>query len=122
VAAVDNTRHEDNVPTLETDWWNYGGLTRSVSLIELPEAFIDQYDVHLFPRSDATIEGWVHVMDAQPGAQVEVEISELGAKTSAAVGDRGRGNIHRAGQGTGALVRRRRRNSTHQTKPLAGFD
>jgi len=90
VAAVDNTRHEDNVPTLETDWWNYGGLTRSVSLIELPEAFIDQYDVHLSRGSDATIEGWVHVMDAQPGAQVEVEISELGAKTSAAVGDRGR--------------------------------
>ncbi len=26
VAAVDNTRHEDGVPTLETDWWNYGGL------------------------------------------------------------------------------------------------
>ena len=44
VAAVDNTRHEDGVPTLETDWWNYGGLTRSVSLIEVPEAFIDQYD------------------------------------------------------------------------------
>ena len=47
VAAVDNTRHEDNVPTLETDWWNYGGLTREVSLIEVPETFIDQYDLHL---------------------------------------------------------------------------
>jgi beta-glucuronidase len=33
VAAVDNTRHEDGVPTLKTDWWNYGGLTRNVSLI-----------------------------------------------------------------------------------------
>src|SRR5271166_1745713 len=43
VAAVDNTRHEDGVPTLKTDWWNYGGLTRNVSLIEVPEAFIDQY-------------------------------------------------------------------------------
>ena len=38
VAAVDNTRHEDGVPTLKTDWWNYGGLTRNVSLIEVPEA------------------------------------------------------------------------------------
>jgi beta-glucuronidase len=90
VAAVDNTRREDNVPTLETDWWNYGGLTRSVSLIEVPEAFIDQYDVHLSRGGDAVIEGWVHVTDAQPGAQVEVEIAELGAKTSAAVGDQGR--------------------------------
>ena len=38
VAAVDNTRLEDGVPTLETDWWNYGGLTRSVSLIEVSES------------------------------------------------------------------------------------
>jgi beta-glucuronidase len=60
VAAVDNTRREDNVPTLETDWWNYGGLTRSVSLIEVPETFIDQYDVHLSRTEDSVIEGWVH--------------------------------------------------------------
>ena len=55
VAAVDNTRHEDGVPTLETDWWNYGGLTRSVSLIEVPETFIDQYDVHLSRTPETTL-------------------------------------------------------------------
>jgi beta-glucuronidase len=49
VAAVNNTRREDNVPTLETDWWNYGGLTREISLIEVPEQFIDQYDLHRRP-------------------------------------------------------------------------
>jgi beta-glucuronidase len=42
VAAVDNTRHADGVPTLKTDWWNYGGLTRDVSFIEVPYSFIDQ--------------------------------------------------------------------------------
>ena len=61
VAAVDNTRHEDNVPTLETDWWNYGGLTREVSLIQVPETFIDQYDLHLSRSEAGAIEGWVHV-------------------------------------------------------------
>jgi beta-glucuronidase len=30
VIAVDNTRLADGVPTLNTDWWNYGGLTRCV--------------------------------------------------------------------------------------------
>ncbi len=93
VAAVDNTRHEDNVPTLETDWWNYGGLTRNVMLIELPEAFIDQYDLHLSRGEGSVIEGWVHVRDAQPGASVDVEIPELGAKTSASVGEDGRAAI-----------------------------
>lgn len=87
VAAVDNTRHEDNVPTLETDWWNYGGLTRSVSLIEVPETFIDQYDVHLSRGEGSQIEGWIHVEGSQPGAKVEVEIPELGVKTSAVAGE-----------------------------------
>lgn len=83
VAAVDNTRHEDNVPTLETDWWNYGGLTREVSLIGVPEKFIDQYDVHLERGAGETIAGWVHVKDAAAGTKVEVAIPELGAKTEA---------------------------------------
>ena len=94
VAAVDNTRFEDGVPTLQTDWWNYGGLTRSVSLIEVPEAFIDQYDLHLSRAEDSVIEGWVHLEGGQPGAKVEVEIPELSAKTTAQVGEGGRAAIH----------------------------
>ena len=93
VAAVDNTRHEDNVPTLETDWWNYGGLTREVSLIEVPDAFIDQYDLHLSRAQNSTIEGWVHVEGAQAGAAVEVEIPDLGARGSALTGADGRAAI-----------------------------
>jgi beta-glucuronidase len=99
VAAVDNTRLADGVPTLKTDWWNYGGLTRSVSLIEVPEAFTDQYDLHLSRREADQIEGWVHVMGAQPGAKVEVEIPELGAKTSAVAGGDGRAAIAMAAPG-----------------------
>ncbi|MDE3187869.1 MAG: beta-glucuronidase [Acidobacteriota bacterium] len=94
VAAVDNTRLEDGVPGLETDWWNYGGLTREVSLIEVPESFIDQYDLHLKRGEGSEIEGWVHVMDGQPGAKVEVEIPELGAQQSAETGSDGRAAVH----------------------------
>jgi beta-glucuronidase len=95
VAAVDNTRHEDNMPTLETDWWNYGGLHRSVSLIEVPEAFIDQYDVHLKrgaeqTGSGSTIEGWVHVRDGKPGTKVGVEIPKLFAIADAVTGEDGK--------------------------------
>jgi beta-glucuronidase len=99
VAAVDNTRREDNVPTLETDWWNYGGLTREVSLIEVPDAFIDQFDLHLgkgegSDEKNFVVEGWVHVVGGQPGEDADVEIPELGAKTSAAIGADGRAAIH----------------------------
>ena len=32
VVRVDNKRLREGVPTLNTDWWNYGGLTRDVVL------------------------------------------------------------------------------------------
>ena len=99
VAAVDNTRREDNVPTLETDWWNYGGLIREVSLIEVPEAFIDQYDLHLNTTEPTLIEGWVHVQGGQAGSRVEVEIPELRAKAEATVTDTGRAPVHLSVQG-----------------------
>jgi beta-glucuronidase len=108
VAAVDNTRHADGVPTLETDWWNYGGLTRTVSLIEVPEIFIDQYDVHLSRTPETTInphgndfgvigslhlahiEGWVHVINGHVGDKVQVEIPELNSTGSGVLDADGR--------------------------------
>ncbi len=94
VAAVDNTRLADGVPTLKTDWWNYGGLTRAVSLIEVPEAFIDQYDLHLARGAGAAIEGWVHVVGGEAGTKMEVEIPELAAKIASVAGADGRAAIH----------------------------
>ncbi len=85
VAAVDDTRHEDGVPTTQTDWFNYGGLTREVKLIEVPETFIDQYDVHLSRTEPGVIEGWVHVIGAAAGP-VRVEIPELKAGQTLAGG------------------------------------
>jgi beta-glucuronidase len=94
VAAVDNTRREDGVPGLETDWWNYGGLTREVSLIEVPASFIDQYDLHLSRSQNDVIEGWIHVVGAQPGEKAEVEIPDLHGKTIADIGADGRAAVH----------------------------
>jgi beta-glucuronidase len=99
VAAVDNSRAPDNVPAIQTDWWNYGGLTREVSLIELPAAFIDRYDLHLSRAEDGVIEGWIHVMNAQPRLAAEVEIPALHAKASAAFDPQGRAPIHFAVKG-----------------------
>jgi beta-glucuronidase len=83
VLSVDNTRLADGVPTLQTDWWNYGGLTRDVSLVDLPTQFIDDYDLHLSRADHSLIEGYVHVEGAAPGTSVTVTIPELHAKTEA---------------------------------------
>ncbi len=64
---MDDTRLADGIPTLKTDWWNYGGLTRDVSLVEVPEHYIDEFDLHLKRGTKNEIEGWVHVQGAPVG-------------------------------------------------------
>ena len=98
VIAVDNTRLADGVPTLSTDWWNYGGLTRDVSLVDLPERYIDDYDLHL-NRARTAIEGSVHVVGAVAGAPVTVSVPELKRAVTAAVGSDGRATISLAAAG-----------------------
>jgi beta-glucuronidase len=85
VVSVDNTRIADGVPTLQTDWWNYGGLHRDVSLVELPTQFIDDYDLHLSRTDHSLIEGYVHVEGAPAGTMVTVQVPELNAKAQAPV-------------------------------------
>jgi beta-glucuronidase len=87
VIAVDATRLLDGIPSVGFDWFNYGGLTRDVSLVTVPSQFIDDYDVHLAhgPRFDpATTEvtGYVHVLGAHAGAAVTVKIPEVAAETT----------------------------------------
>jgi beta-glucuronidase len=92
VVAVDDTRQVDGVPTLRTDWFNYGGLTRDVSLVEVPDSFIDDYDLHL-NRDRTSVEGWVHVENASSGAPVTVSIPELHLETQASLSADGRAAI-----------------------------
>ena len=61
IVSVNNQRKEDAIPALNYDWWNYGGITRDVSLIETPESFVDKYFIQLKKGSLNKIEGWVHI-------------------------------------------------------------
>jgi beta-glucuronidase len=78
VIAVDSTRIAEGVPTLKTDWWNYGGLTREVSLVEVPEHYIDEFDLYLKRGTRDEIEGWVHVVGAPAGSEVSVTLENEG--------------------------------------------
>jgi beta-glucuronidase len=59
VVKVDNKRYKDEIPTLNTDWWNYGGITRDVFLAELPGQFIIDYSLRLKKNTVNEVEGWV---------------------------------------------------------------
>jgi beta-glucuronidase len=83
VVEVDNTRRADGVPGIHTDWWNYGGLTRGVKLIEVPATFVENYKLQLAPgRSDA-VEGWVQLQGGKEGAEVSLEIHDADLLVSA---------------------------------------
>ena len=77
VVEVDNTRRADGVPSIHTDWWNYGGLTRSVQLIEVPETFIEDYSLQLAKGKSDLVEGWVRVNNSKAETRVTVDIPEL---------------------------------------------
>jgi beta-glucuronidase len=59
VIKVDNKRLKEGVPTLNTDWWNYGGITRDVRLIEVPPTYIGDYFIQLDPKRSDRISGYV---------------------------------------------------------------
>ncbi|MBR4817283.1 MAG: beta-glucuronidase [Bacteroidales bacterium] len=77
VVNVDNTRRMDGVPTVNSDWWNYGGITRSVYLVETPQTFIREYSVQLKKGSQSVIAGWVRLDGPDVSAAVTVSIPEL---------------------------------------------
>jgi len=78
VARVNNTRGKAEVPTVNTDWWNYGGITRPVTLVEVPETFVQDYQVQLQKKSVNQIEGWVQLNGPQRQQTVSIRIPEAG--------------------------------------------
>jgi beta-glucuronidase len=77
VVKVDNKRIPEGVPTINTDWWNYGGITRQVNLIETPGTFIRDYYVQLKKEDKNIISGWVQLDGNQALQKVRIEIPEL---------------------------------------------
>jgi beta-glucuronidase len=78
VVKVDDQRHREAVPTLVTDWWNYGGLTRDVRIIDEPGTFVEDYEVQLQKGSEKRIAGWVRLNGNQARQKVTVRIPEAG--------------------------------------------
>src|SRR2546421_1441032 len=76
IIKVDNKRRRDAVPTLITDWWNYGGLTRQVKLVETPATFVQDYLIQLQKGSQDRIAGWVKVNGDKLVQTITIRIPE----------------------------------------------
>ncbi|KLT66963.1 glycoside hydrolase family 2 protein [Pedobacter sp. BMA] len=77
VVKVDNTRKADEIPTVNTDWWNYGGITRDVFLAEFPEHFISDYKLQLVKGNNNLLSFTLKLNDATPNQEITLSIPEL---------------------------------------------
>ncbi|MBN2639337.1 MAG: beta galactosidase jelly roll domain-containing protein [Bacteroidales bacterium] len=77
VVMVNNQRKRDGVPTLNTDWWNYGGITRNVDVVEVPETFIADYTIQLKKGHLNEIEGMVRLNGPKKSQKVTISIPEI---------------------------------------------
>ncbi len=95
VVEASNQRRDNGIPSLQTDWWNYGGITRDVMLVETPETFIRDYWVQLAKGARDQIDGWVQLDGERSSEQrVSIEIPEAGIKTTAITDAQGRAGFH----------------------------
>ncbi len=94
VVEVINVRRADAVPALKFDWWNYGGITRDVMLVEVPTVFVQDYSVQLARGSQNEIAGWVQLNGAQSPTKVTVEIPEAGIHDTVTTDAAGRASFH----------------------------
>ena len=85
VVRVNNNRHADAVPTVNTDWWNYGGLTRDVLLVETPATFISNFRVWLKAGTTNTIEATVQLdgMDKEQAVKINFPTLKIAAEMMA---------------------------------------
>ncbi len=75
--GVDSVRNNDSVPPPVTDWENYGGITRGVRLVYVPDTFVDDFWIRL--TKDGHIAATVQLNGSDAANRdVTVRIAALG--------------------------------------------
>ena len=94
IVKVDNKRHADNVPTQIFDWWNYGGITRDVMLVNVPATYIENYKLSLSKemgkKGIRTVVFTLNLNAKEAGRQVQLNIPELKQKQTFTTDTEGR--------------------------------
>jgi len=88
VVAADSQASETTVPPSVTDWENYGGITRSVRLIEVPATFVDDAWVRLTADGRIAVDAKLDGAGAA-GQAISLRIPELRLTLSGKTGPDG---------------------------------
>ena len=77
IVRVNNHRKEDAIPALNYDWWNYGGITRDVYLVETPLTYIHDYFIQLKKANAGVIEAAISLNGPSLRQLTNISIPEL---------------------------------------------
>ncbi|KAA6300109.1 MAG: hypothetical protein EZS26_003748, partial [Candidatus Ordinivivax streblomastigis] len=89
IVRVNNKRIPEGVLTVNADWWNYGGITREVLIVDVPELFINDYLIQLEKGKYDNISGSVRVNQQIAGKSIVLDIPELKIKRTLATDGQG---------------------------------
>jgi beta-glucuronidase len=80
VVKADNRRQISAVPTDIFDWWNWGGITREVLLVDLPDLHMRDVYLQAAKGNLKRLRGEISLSTAVAGEKTVIEIPELGIK------------------------------------------
>ncbi len=75
IVKVDNVRRKENVPTQIFDWWNYGGITRDVLLVQTAPVHIQNYKLQLDRENRLQLN--LQLNERIEGQEITLDIPEL---------------------------------------------
>ncbi|MHC4249349.1 MAG: glycoside hydrolase family 2 protein [Planctomycetota bacterium] len=102
VIRVDSTRREDGIPGLRYDWFNYGGVTRSVWLVLSPKSMVRDFSVKTeIKKGKASAVVDFETEGAKKNARARVVLPALGIEVPAKLDAQGRGSARIDLEGVG---------------------
>jgi beta-glucuronidase len=95
VVRVNNDRVKNGIPGASYDWFNYGGITRDVQLVETPGTYIKDYSLELDKQSGKEVRGWVKLDGAGAANEtIKVSIPQLHLSCTTRTNNNGLAPVH----------------------------
>ena len=93
VVKVDSRSGASGIPTEYNDWINYGGITRDVMLLQVPDEYIHNYKIQLDKDDVGYISGWIQLAGEVTSSSVSVSIDEAGVELDVPLDSKGYGSF-----------------------------
>lgn len=75
---VNSMSASGDVPTERNDWMNYGGITREVLIVTVPDTHVLSWQLWVEPDRPGRVTGWIDVVAEAYPAKARAEIPALG--------------------------------------------